>query len=194
MPAGHAAGIEAHAVLLDVLPPLPVVPVYDRCALVRRLLLLLVVPEFLPGRAVAVLGRQARFQIDGSHVHHMERVLVLEGYVRDEPRVHDYHFAQVAEFADAQDDGAFLQPRDLVVREGFCELAHFVVAVREGFFVEEVGRAAGGLVGAGDGGVGVRGGLGEGEEEFVFVVAADAGGVEAVREGDDAGRVGACLC
>ena len=175
---------------LYVLSPLTIVSIDDRGALILVKLCLMMVPKLLPRRAAAILRRKARLEINGAHVHHLEGVLLLERDIRHQAGMHDDQLAQMRHLAHAQDDGALLQPGNLLVGELLCQLAHLEVAVREGGFVHGVGGAVGRLVRAREAGVVRLLGLGDGEEDAVFVIAADARGAELLCVGDDAGRVG----
>jgi hypothetical protein len=193
-PATHTPRIQPKTILPHIHPALPVMSINHRHLLALMLRIHDAIPQLLPGRAVAPLARHARLDINSAHVHDLEGVLVFEGNVRDEAGVDDGDVVQGADAADVQDHGAGTEPCDLGVREGAREFAEFVVAMGEGFFGEVVCGAVECFVWTEEGGRcrGERRGFDKGEEDFVFVVAADAGGAEVFCVVDYAGGVGAC--
>jgi hypothetical protein len=148
--------------------------------------LLLVVPEFLPGGAAVLARGDARLEVDGAHVHDVERVLHLQGRVGHQAGVHGNEGAELGDSADAQDHGALLQVCNLLFGKFLSEPDELGVTVGGGV-VEEVEGVG---VGGGRGGEVVFLGLGDSEKELVFPVAANAGGVEFLDEFDYARGVG----
>lgn len=127
------------------------------------------IPELLPRSPIPILRGAARLGVNGAHVHDLEGILLGEGQVRDQAGVHDDDVLEFADAADVEDHGEGREVGELGVAEGRGEGGE--------------GGVRGLLRGWGWGGVR--------EEEAVFVVAADAGGVEGGGEGDDASGVGA---
>jgi hypothetical protein len=187
----HTPAVQPKRKLAHIQPALAVMSVDDARALALVQLRLAVIPELLPGRAAVVLGAgDARLEVDGAHVHGMERVLLLERDVRHQAGVHGDQGAHVRDVADAQDHGALLQEGDFVLGEGFGEAPELVVAVRVRRFFERVRRAVCRLVGPGQRREVRRFRLGDAEEQLVFPVAADARGAEFGGEFNYTGGIG----
>ena len=127
--AAHTPRVKAVRVLLYIQPPLSIVSVdYGRPVALGKFLLA-VVPELFPGRAGVFGAGDARFEVDGAHVHDVEGVLVLERYIGYEAGVDGDEGAEVGDVADAEDDGAMLHVGDFFFGELFGKRAELVVAV-----------------------------------------------------------------
>jgi hypothetical protein len=87
--------------LLDIQSPLPVMTIYNRRALLMLQLLLLMVPECLPGGSVVGRRRDARLQVNSAHIHNVHGILLFEGCVGDEAGVHGDEVAEVGDVPDA---------------------------------------------------------------------------------------------
>lgn len=150
-------------------------PVDDRSSLALRLVLLLMVPVLLPWRVRPRLRRQQRIKIDRSHVHHLERILVFERNIRHKSCMHDGDVVERSYLADAEYYGTRLEIGYLRLSEGFREFKQFGVVVCNGIF-----HVAGFIdrvdIGPRDGRVMVFGSFVNGQEDFVFVVAANTRG------------------
>jgi hypothetical protein len=182
MPPTRTPRIQSLRILMDIQPPLPVMPVYHRRALMLLEFLLLMIPKLFPWRAVMFRARHAGAQVDRAHVHNMHGVLFFKRCIGHEAGVHGDEVAEVGDVADAQDDRALLKEYEIFAGELLCELEEFLLSFRvRGRFDEVEGWIVGGEVGGGN-----LLGVGDGEEEFVFPVAADAGGAELADHFDDA--------
>ena len=92
--------VQTKSEFLQIESFLPVVSVHNTQALVLLLFPLLVVPELLPWSARVLGTGYACFQVDGAHVHDMERILILEWDVWNKPGVNDCEFAKVGDIAN----------------------------------------------------------------------------------------------
>ena len=143
-----------------------------------------------PRRALVATTRHMRLQIDRPHIHDAKGILLLIRDPRNHSRVDHHHLAKPAHLSNAKNDRTGREIANMVLLQGLGDGTGLVVALVEALLVEVVGGGVQVLFGAGQGDVrGVQ--VAVGEEDAVFVVAADAGGVGADEEVDDAGGVGA---
>ena len=80
---------------------LSIVSIDNRGTVFMLQLLLSMVPELFPGGAAVLGTRDPGFEIDAAHVHHVERVLVLERGVGNEAGVNGDQGAEMGYGADA---------------------------------------------------------------------------------------------
>lgn len=87
--------VQTERELLQVQSSLPIMPVHNAHALMRFLLLLLMVPEFLPWCTVVLGAGYACLEVNGAHVHDVEGILLFERNVGNKAGVDDRKFAEV---------------------------------------------------------------------------------------------------
>jgi hypothetical protein len=149
-----AARVEAFGIFLDVETTLGVVPIYSYGALggwvgVR----LVVVPDlaqqsathpdrhitlgddtkgtyFLPWLPKARFRRNTAFQVNCPHVHDLERILFLQAHTRSKPGMHS-HIILTSDPPDMQNDGAFLEPFDVIEAKLSRKSTVLVIAMGE---------------------------------------------------------------
>jgi len=80
---------------------LSIVSIDNRGTVFMLQLLLSMVPELFPGGASMFGTRDPGFEIDAAHVHHVERVLILERGVGNETGVNGDEGAEMGDGADA---------------------------------------------------------------------------------------------
>lgn len=99
--ATDTPGIQPFTILVYVQPLLTVMSIHDGRTLFLFQLLLPMIPELLPRRALVLTARNPCLQINRAHVHHVNWVLVFQRDVRHEAGVHGDEGAEIRDMADA---------------------------------------------------------------------------------------------